>query len=98
MLAEVHKSVAEGWALFEEACQEAGPGDLPQLLRSLRGMTTPTLPPMPDTASTAQGTPTPSPIPKKEPQESPYKGKDPVVMWMEGKHKWACPNVTLLWA
>ena len=33
--------------MFEEAVEAAGTGDLPQLLRSLRGMTTPTPPPPP---------------------------------------------------
>ena len=34
--------VAEGWALFKEACMEVGPGDLPQLLRRIVSSTTPT--------------------------------------------------------
>ena len=37
--------IAEGWEMFEEAVMAAGTGDLPQLLRSLRGMTMPTPPP-----------------------------------------------------
>ena len=37
-----HKLVADGWALFESVCSEAGPGELPQLLRSLKMTTTPT--------------------------------------------------------
>ena len=39
--------IAEGWEMFEEVVEAAGTGDLPQLLRSLRGMTMPTplLPP-----------------------------------------------------
>ena len=39
--------IAEGWDMFEEAVEEAGTGDLPQLLRLLRGMMTPTPPPPP---------------------------------------------------
>ena len=37
--------IAEGWEMFEEVVEAAGTGDLPQLLRSLRGMTMPTPPP-----------------------------------------------------
>ena len=32
-----HRMIAEGWEMFEEAVEAAGTGDLPQLLRSLRG-------------------------------------------------------------
>ena len=31
--------VSDGWAAFENACANAGPGELPQLLRSLKGKT-----------------------------------------------------------
>ena len=34
--------VIEGWMLFERTCEEVGPGELPQLLRQLKGATTPT--------------------------------------------------------
>ena len=34
--------VAEGWMLFEHTCEEVGPGELPQLLRQLKGVMTPT--------------------------------------------------------
>ena len=34
--------VAEGWTLFERTCEEVGQGELPQLLRQLKGVTTPT--------------------------------------------------------
>ena len=40
-----HRMIVEGWEMFKEAVEAAGTGDLPQLLRSLRGMTTPTPPP-----------------------------------------------------
>ena len=40
-----YRMVANGWALFKEAIEGAGEGDLPQLLHHLRGVTTPTLPP-----------------------------------------------------
>ena len=42
-----HRMIAEGWEMFEEAVEAAGPGDLPQLLRLLRVMTMPTPPPPP---------------------------------------------------
>ena len=45
-MAEGHRLVSEGWALFEHMCEEVGPGELPQLLRQLKGATTPT--PAPD--------------------------------------------------
>ena len=34
--------MAEGWTLFEHMCEEVGPGEFPQLLRQLKGATTPT--------------------------------------------------------
>ena len=34
--------VAEGWVLFERMCEEVGQGELPQLLRQLKGVMTPT--------------------------------------------------------
>ena len=51
-VAEGHQMVADGWKLFEEAVESVGAGDLPQLLRSVRSMTTPPPP-----------TPAPSPVP-----------------------------------
>ena len=39
--------VAEGWMMFEEAVAEAGVGELPQLLRSIRSSLTPTPAPTP---------------------------------------------------
>ena len=41
MVSAGHRMVAESWALFEEACMEVGPGDLPQLLRRIVSSTTP---------------------------------------------------------
>ena len=34
--------VAEGLMFFERTCEEVGPGELPQLLRQLKGVMTPT--------------------------------------------------------
>ena len=42
MTSEAHIIIVDGWLLFEEVCQKAGPVGLPQLLRSLKGMLTPT--------------------------------------------------------
>ena len=42
-----HRMIVEEWKMFEEVAEAAGTGDLPQLLRSLRGMTMPTPPPPP---------------------------------------------------
>ena len=39
--------MAEGWTLFEQTCEEVGPGELPQLLRQLKSATTPTPTPTP---------------------------------------------------
>ena len=42
LVAQGHAAVVEGWQLFEEAVEDAGPGDLQNLLRQLKGKTTPT--------------------------------------------------------
>ena len=55
-----HKMISDGWNMFEKTCLEVGTGELPQLLRSLKLMTTPTSTPIP--------TPTPT-TPVKEEQE-----------------------------
>ena len=39
-----HRMVSEGWATFENACAKAEPGELPQLLHSLKGKMTPSPP------------------------------------------------------
>ena len=49
-VAEGHQMIADGWRLFEEAVASVGAGDLPQLLRAVRTMTTPTPPPPPPSA------------------------------------------------
>ena len=87
--------VADGWRLFEEAVASVGAGDLPQLLRSVRSMTTPPPP-----------TPTPVPTPAPAPMDvttpgtsgtqaaSPVKeeGDEPVVVLVGGVRNWACPR------
>ena len=104
MVSQGHKMVQSGWAMFEEGCSEAGPGELPQLLRSLRMATTPPATPvktmmeevekkMPPPQST-------SPVPSRSP--SPYVSSsvptsdDPVMVKVEvegGKvvYKYGCP-------
>ena len=47
MVVQGHATVVEGWELFEEAVEEAGPGDLPNLLCQLKGKTTPMQMPTP---------------------------------------------------
>ena len=42
MVAEGEKMITEGWAMFEEAVGQAGTGELPQLLRSIRTSVTAT--------------------------------------------------------
>lgn len=52
-----HKMVAEGWAIFEDAAEDAGPGQLPTLLRQLVSNVTPTATPTPmDTGSFGEST------------------------------------------
>ena len=51
-MAEGHRLVSEGWTLFERMCEEVGPGELPQLLRQLKGAMTPTLAPDPSPVKT----------------------------------------------
>ena len=84
-----HKMVAEGWELFDQAVEEAGAGDLPQLLRSLKVMTTPqptTPPPMDFTlGAPSQTTPSPSPVKKEHSTE-------PLLIRVEGKIKYSCPQ------
>ena len=87
-----HRMVADGWALFEEAIEGAGEGDLPQLLCHHRGVTTPTLPP--------QQSATPSDVP---PVQSPVKkiktknlGDQPVVVMVGESRSWACPQCNMV--
>ena len=45
MISEGHKTVAEGWRMFEEAVNKSMPRDLPQLLWQLKEKTMPMPPP-----------------------------------------------------
>ena len=91
-IAAGHRMVADGWALFEEAIEGAGEGDLPQLLHHLRGVMTPTPPP--------QQSATPTDMP---PVQSPVKrikteslGDQPVVVMVGGVAHWPASNVIWL--
>ena len=61
MILKGHKTVAEGWRMFEEAVNESMPGDLPQLLRQLKEKTTPMTPPSP--MDIGQGSQPSQPVP-----------------------------------
>ena len=58
--------VTEGWTLFEHTCEEVGPGELPQLLRQLKSVMTPTPTPTPASPGPLSGPLTPV---KTEPME-----------------------------
>ena len=60
-----HRMVAEGWKMFEEALEEGAPGDLPALLRHLKGKTMPPPPtPIEISKDTQESAPSPSPAKK----------------------------------
>ena len=106
MVSEANKTIADGWRIFEEACENAGQGDLPQLLRSLKGMSTPTPTSQPPPTLTAMDTLTPNPGTSKAPtpsqsspspvkiKQEPLDPEERVVIRIEGKRKWSCPQET----
>ena len=63
MVSEGNKTIADGWHLFEEACENAGPGDLTQMLRSLKGMSTQTPTSQPSTPSQMDTSKAPTSLP-----------------------------------
>ena len=82
--------ITEGWELFEEAVEEGAPGDLPALLRQLKGKTTP--PPTP-VDLTQDTTPSPSPSPSPAKKIKMEGGKDqPIMVIIGGNRSWACPQ------
>ena len=92
MVAEGHSTVAEGWQLFEEAVEEADPGDLPNLLRQLKGKTPQTeTTPLPPALPMEVGEKTPMP-PPPSPVKKEQRSEEPVIMMMRGIRKWACPQ------
>ena len=94
MVAQGHTTVAEGWELFKEAVEEAGPSDLPNLLHQLKGRTTPmeTTPPPPaspmEVGEKTSMLPTASPVKKEKEQLS----EEPVIVMIGGVRKLACPQ------
>ena len=91
-----HRMVADGWAMFEEAIEGAGEGDLPQLLHHLRGVTTPTPPPQPqeESAPPTDSQPTPSLVKKIKTENV---GDQPVIVMVGGLVHGPTPNVIQLW-
>ena len=82
LVTQGHAAVAEGWQLFEEAVEDAGPGDLPNLLRQLKGKTTPTQMPPPQQ-------PSPMEVGSMPPPASPIKkefssNEDPLIVMVGG--------------
>ena len=93
MVAQGYATVAEGWELFEEAVEEAGPGDLPNLLHQLKGKTTPMQMTPPPPASPMQvGERTPMPPPASPVKKEAVSNEDPVIVMVGGVRKWACPQ------
>ena len=99
-----HRMIADGWGMFEEVVTEAGAGDLPQLLRSVRSMTTlpPATPPPaqstppPARPTPPQGTPSPVPMDVQHPSPSPIKkelsDEEPILIRVGEKISYSCPQ------
>ena len=99
MVAHRHATVAEGWELFEEAVEEAGPGDLHNLLHQLKGKTTPTETTPPPPASLMEVGEKMSMLPPASPvkKEKETVSEEPVIVMMVGVRKWACPQCKTIW-
>ena len=83
LVTQGNAAVAEGWQLFEEAVEDAGPGDLPNLLRQLKGKTMPTQMPPPQQPSPMEvGSMPPPASPIK--QEEYSSNEDPVIVMVGG--------------
>ena len=91
MILEGHKTVAEGWRMFEEAVNESMPGDLPQLLRQLKEKTTPTPPPSPmdNGQATQPSQPVPA-TPSAVKWEGGNKNEELVIVMILGHRNWVC--------
>ena len=97
LVTQGHTAVTEGWQLFEEAVEEVGPSDLPNLLRQLKEKTTPTqMPPPPQTSPMEVGNMPPPASPIKV--EESCLNEDPVIVMVGGVKKWACPQCNTIWA
>ena len=85
-----HRMVAEGWKMFEEAVEEGAPGDLPALLRHLKGKTTLSSPtPIEISEDTQESAPSPSPAKKVKTENV---SEDPVMVMIGSTRSWACPQ------
>ena len=92
-----HRMVTDGWALFEEAIEGAGEGDLPQLLHHLRGVTTSTPPPQQSLAPIdVPQMMTPTPLPVKKIKTENVLDQPVVVMVGGGSCSWACPQCNMV--
>ena len=98
MVTQGHAAVAEGWQLFEEAVEEAGPGDLPNLLRQLKGKTTPTQMPPPQQSSPMEVGDKTTMLPSASPVKIEGSlNEDPVIVMVGGIRKWAYPQCNTIW-
>ena len=83
LVTQGHTAVAEGWQLFEEAVEETGPSDLPNLLWQLKGKTIPTqMPPPPQSLPMEVGSMPPPASPVKIEQSS--LNENPVIVMVGG--------------
>ena len=98
LVTQGHAAVPEGWQLYEEAVEEAGPSDLPNLLQQLKGKTTLTQMPPPPQSSPMQVGDNPSMPPPASPVKTEAcSNKDPVIVMVGGVRKWACPQCNTIW-
>ena len=98
MILEGHKTVAEGWRMFEEAIDESMPGDLPQLLRQLKEETTPM--PSPSPMDIGQASQPSQPVPamlSPVKREGGSKNEEPVIVMILGHRNWACSQCNTVW-
>ena len=93
MIVEGHKTVAEGWRMFEEAVDELMPRDLPQLLRQLKEKTMLMPPPLPmDIGQATQQTQPVAETSSPVKREGGSKNEEPVIVMISGHRNWACPQ------
>ena len=96
MIADGHKTVGNGWRLFEEVVDEPLPRDLPQLLWQLKEKTTPTPSPSPmDLGQTSEGRPTTPACPVPSPslvKKVGIKNEEPIMIMILGHRNWAWPQ------
>ena len=88
-----HRAVAEGWTLFEQTCEEVGPGELPQLLRQLKSATTPTPTPTPGPSMPTKEEEVPMEEDVAVKQECEEINKTPIMIKLGGhKYQFKCGN------